>query len=148
MTPSLLRLSLLACILGAWSACPQPVPVGPGPAVADAGQPPDRFTGKTINCRLPVVAAERDDAMGDARSCLLMGDGTDAANPPVYACLVNKTSQYHPESVACVTRDLGARANAAYLAGSTDPNDKIVANEVRAWIQDHKLGFVSVEVQP
>lgn len=137
----ILRSLLLVAILAACNGCPAPIPVGPGPAVGDAGLAPDVFTSKILNCRLPVVAVERDDALGDVRGCLLLGERAIVAG-----CLVNKTSQYQPTSVGCVARDLGAKANAAYLAGSTDPNDKEVADVVRTWISDHRLGFVSVEV--
>ena len=120
-------LALVALL--ALSACSQPAP---RPTVVDAG-PQDVFTGGLANCRLQVVEVERDSAMSDVRGCLV-GDVVDA-------CLVKQAGQYRPDTVACVARDLGARANAAYLAGSTDPLDKRVADAARAWIFSHDVRF-------
>jgi hypothetical protein len=110
-------------------ACSQPTP---RPPIVDAAVV-DVFTGSVANCRLEVVAVERDSAMPDVRGCLV-SDAVDS-------CLVALAGQYRPDAVACVARDLGARANAAYLAGSSDPLDKRMADATRNWIVNHQLGY-------
>lgn len=119
------------------SGCSQPAPK-PTPVQADAGVV-DMFSGKVWNCRLPVVDVERDSAVGDVRACLTIA--TD-----VNACAVKQaTTNYQPVSVACVLRDVGARCNAAWLAGATDPAEKTCADAARSWVADHHLGYISVE---
>lgn len=115
-------------------SCAQPTP---RPTAFDAG-PSDLFTAKIFNCRLDVVAIERDSAVVDVGRCLL-GHDRDYPDPP--ACLVHQAGQYKPDTVVCVTRDMGAAANAAVLAGSTDPDDATIANVVRDWIRSERMGL-------
>ena len=125
------RIVALAALLIFACAAPQPTPTPPvGPA--------DLFTGKIFNCHLAVVAVERGSAVVDVKRCLL---GNDTANPQPAACLVAQAGQYAADTVACVARDLGASANAAVLAGSTDPTDSQVANAARDWIRAEGLGL-------
>ena len=131
--------AFLVLVALATNGCSQPKPKPtPGP---DAGVV-DMFAGKIWNCRLPVVAAERDSAVGDVRWCLLQGPQPE----PVNACAVKQaTANYAPTTVACLVRDVGARCNAAYLAGAADPAEKACADAARAWITGHAVGYISVE---
>lgn len=118
------------------ASCSQPAPK-PTPVQADAGVV-DMFTGKIWNCRLNVVAIERDSARGDIAHCLDQWPDAEAVN----ACTIKQaTTNYQPVTVACGVRDIGASRNAAYLAGSTDPADKAEADAARAWIYSHQLGY-------
>ena len=131
-----MALYALSMALACTPTQPTPTPVGPPTG--------DLFAVQHIfNCRLPVVAVERDSAMIDVRACLL--DGTEGA---VTACTIEQAGQYNPATVACLVRDVGARANSAALAGTPDPNDAIVAEAARRWISSHNVGYVSVEVSP
>ena len=115
---------VLACALIGCGHTPPPAPV---PTTSDV------YTSKVFDCHLAVVALERDSATVDAGRCLLGVAPTD--------CLVGLASTYQPDSVACAVRRLGADANAAVLAGSTDPNDKIVADAARAWFNAERVGL-------
>ena len=121
----LLLLAAIGCApsLGCTPVQPQPIP--PGPA--------DIFQGATFNCHLPIVATERESAQPDVTNCLVGAGATD--------CLVGQAKQYNPATVACLTRDIGANANAAVLAGSKDPNDELVADQARNFIVQHQLGY-------
>lgn len=130
----LLWLGGMLALLAAVPGCAQPTP---RPTVADAG-PSDLFTGQIFNCRLPVVAVERDHAMIDVKRCLL---GQDRSYPQPPACLIDQAGQYKPDTVVCVTRDMGAAANAAVLAGSTDPDDALIANAARDFIRSERVGL-------
>jgi hypothetical protein len=124
-------------VLFACSQCSQPAPK---PTQLDAGVS-DMFSGKIINCALPVVKVERDSALGDIRGCLLKSDAAD-----VNACAVKQAvGNYSTATVACLIRDVGARANSAYLASEPDPSNKVVADASRAWIYSHAIGYISVE---
>lgn len=119
--------------------CTQPQP-GPAPVptpVADAAPVDapvsDIFTGRIFNCHLDIVATERDSAMPDVKRCLVLAGAA--------SCLVHQASQYQPDTVACVARDMGARANAAVLAGSTDALDELIAAQARGFISSERLGY-------
>lgn len=120
---------VLAIIVGTClgSACPQPLPPTPPPT------PGDIFTAKVFDCRLPVVAVERDSCRPSVRACLLDTAPTE--------CLVQFAAEYNPASIACVARDEGASANANVLAGSADPADKTMADATRRFILDHAMGY-------
>lgn len=131
---------IVLLVLAATTACtgPQPVPTppGPGPAPAPDAAPPAPFTAKIFNCHLPVVSVERDSAAGDVSYCL---DGS--SSQAVDSCVALKLGQYNDTTTACLIRDLGADANAAVLAGSTDQGDRVRADNARAWILEHQLGY-------
>jgi hypothetical protein len=133
-----LRTVLLALVFGAVAGmcqnCTQPQP-GPAPVptpVADAAPPSDRFTAKVFDCHLDVVAVERDSATSDVAYCL-SGSST-------FSCLLGM-GQYNDATVACLARDLGAKANANVLAGSADPADKAKADGSQWWITIEQLGY-------
>ena len=122
------RLVLALVSLGAFARC---TPTQPGPAPVPT--PTDRFTARIFDCHLPIVAVERESAQPDVTKCLVRGGAT--------ACLVDQAAQYNPATVTCLVRDIGANANAAVLAGSTDPNDELAADQARAFIVSHQLGY-------
>ena len=127
---ALIALAALIALVG----CPVPAP---RPTILDGG-PSDLFTGKIFNCHLDVVAAERDSAMVDVKRCLL---GQDTAHPDPSACLVAQAAQYAPDTVACVTRDLGASSNAAVVSGQATDDEKTMAGAARSWISGERLGL-------
>jgi len=133
------RLLVLFCFL-VGCPVPQPVPVPPGPQpVADAARKDapasDIFTAKIFDCHAGVVAVERESASSDVSYCLA---GSTSAS--VDACIL-KLGQYNNATVACLIRDLGADANAAVLAGSSDTTARVWANNARAWIIEHAIGY-------
>jgi hypothetical protein len=107
---------------------PPPVPT---PPVADAG-PSDVFTGQIFDCHA-VPLGERGDALAPVDGCLASGYTAE--------CLVDLTIKYPfaLPTVACLARDLGASANASVLAG--DPTQQSKADNARAWIASHALGY-------
>jgi hypothetical protein len=132
------RLALLAAVL-AFAGCvplpptPVPTPVADAaPIDAPAPIPADRFTRKVFDCHLDVVAVERDSAKGDVGYCL--------AAATTISCLI-KLGQYNDATVACLARDLGAKANADVLAGSTNPDDAAKADGARWFILTEQLGY-------
>jgi hypothetical protein len=125
MRLTLLLLAAIGCAPSLGCAQVQPVPTPPVPT--------DEFTKKVFNCHLEIVGVERDTAMPDVHRCLLVGT-TDH-------CLSTMAVQYQLDTIACVARDLGSRANAAVLAGSTDPNDELMAAQARGWISSHQAGY-------
>ena len=134
--------TIITCVLFgalagiAQNSCTQPQP-GPAPIpvpVADASPVDapvsDIFTGKVFDCHgfdLDV----RNDTLPIVAGCL--------KTAAVVACLT--TVQRAPALVACLVRDVGANANAAVLAGSTDPADEIVADQARGFISSHQVGY-------
>ena len=144
MTYGRLLFSLLAfgALAGICQNCtePQPGPVPFPSPVADAAPQvdapvppaPDRFTAKIFDCHLDVVAVERDSAKPDVRRCL--------AAATAITCLLG-IGQYNDATVACLARDIGAKANADVLAGSTNPEDAAVADGARWFIIQEHLGY-------
>ena len=133
------RLLVLAWLLAGCPG-PQPIPVPPGPApVADAAPADapiaDLFTSGIYDCHSPVIAAERDSATSQVSYCLAGPDSTT-----VNACVL-KLGQYNSATVACLLRDLGADANAAFLIDNTDQGARVRADNARAWIIQHNLGY-------
>jgi hypothetical protein len=123
----------VALVLLALAGCPVPQQ---RPTILDGG--PDLFTGQIFNCRMEVVATERDSAMVDVKRCLL---GQDTVNPSPPTCLVAQAAQYKPDTVACVARDLGASSNAAVVSGMATDDEKTMAGTARAWISRERLGY-------
>ena len=115
--------AILLAALGLGCATVQPTP--------DAA-PIDSFSFGIFDCRQNVVKIERDSARADSRACLLSSN--------VDACLVHQAERYNPASVACATRDLGAEANADWLA-TQNPASEVVANAAREWISARALGY-------
>ena len=73
------------------------------------------------------------DAKPGVLSCLSQAGAPD--------CLFLRAIENTPDVVSCLARDLGADANAAVLAGSTDPVDVAVANAARNFISSQHLGY-------
>lgn len=131
---------LLAVVLLALSCAH----TSPTPTAADAGIN-DLFTGVVFDCHLDIVKVERDGAKPDIARCLQIA-GTEETTIENMArmaseCLVNQAGQYNPATVACLSRDLGADANASVLAGSNIVVDKTMADNARAFINLHQLGY-------
>jgi len=119
----------IALLVAANCGTVPPTP-SPGPApVADAASG-DLFTGQIYDCHA-VQLTSRANAVAPVGDCL---DGTATAS-----CLVNLTVVFDAATVACVTRDLGAGANAAALAGDTSYRAR--ADAASAWIINHQLGY-------
>ena len=129
------RLIILAWLL-VGCPVPQPVPVPPGPQPVGVDAARDNFTGKIFDCRASVVAVERESAAGDVNYCLA-GSSSAAVN----ACVALKLGQYNSATVACLIRDLGADANAAFLMDKTDQGAQVRADGARAWINEHVVGY-------
>jgi hypothetical protein len=136
------RLVVLAWLL-VGCPVPQPVPVPPGPQPvadaarrADAPPPSDNFTGKIFDCHTSVVAVERESATGDVNYCL-----TGSSSAAVNACVTLKLGQYNSATVACLIRDLGADANAAFLIDKTDQGAQVRAAGARNWLIEHQVGY-------
>lgn len=124
---------ILLALAALLAACSQPAP---RPPIVDSGLK-DLFTGKVFNCRLDVVAVERDSAMVTVKGCLV----EDSPYTPAAPCLVKQTGQYKADTVACVARDLGASANAAVNAGVATPDERLMAVAAREWVRNERLGY-------
>ena len=114
---------------------PLPTPIGPATDAAslDAPLPLPAFDHKVFDCRLDIVKIEYDGAKPDVKKCLSSTGAPD--------CLVKQAGQHDPATVACLARDLGGVANAAVLAGSSDPVDATVAAAARSFINSQTLGY-------
>ena len=117
--------------------CPKPTPTPTPPAPiadalpVDAPSPiSDLFTGRIFDCHGIAVAKERAAAVVPVQACL---------QTPPGVCLVGLVGMFDAATVACVTRDLGATANADVLAGEVSALP--IANNVRAWILAEHLGY-------
>lgn len=130
----------------AWTACPgpQPIPSPPGPpapgpqpvadaAVLDVPLPLPLFDHKVFDCHQDAVKAVYQAAKPDVKKCLVQASAS--------SCLVDLATQGDPATVACLARDLGADANAAVLAGSTDPGDAVAAAAARDFINSQVIGY-------
>jgi hypothetical protein len=112
-------------------AQPQPIPTPP-PPIADAAPPAptDPFSNQIYDCHgLDLV--QRGDALLAAKGCLMAPNYVD--------CML--AEPYSQTIMACTARDVGADANAAVLAGSTEESDKTIADNARAFIRSHNLGY-------
>lgn len=121
-----LALTLAAC------ATPRPVPT-PLPDSGSVDAHSDIFTSQVFDCHLTTVAVERESASVDVGACLRKSAPT--------TCLVGLVGSYRSESVACVARDLGADANASFVADPGDADAKVVADAARTFILSEKLGY-------
>jgi hypothetical protein len=120
-------LGMLAAL--AICGCVQPLPPAPpGPPAVDAAA--DVFTGQIFDCHA-VPLSERGNAVAPVGDCLASGYTPE--------CLVDLVVTFAPATVACLARDLGSSANASVLAG--DPSQKPKADNARAWIVAHNLGY-------
>ena len=127
---------LFGALVGLAQNCTQPQP-GPAPVpgpVADASPVDapvaDIFTGKIFDCH-GLDLDMRNEAMPSVADCL--------KTAAVVSCLVLIPQPL--ALIACLVRDVGANANAAVLAGSTDPADEIVADQARGFISSHQVGY-------
>lgn len=135
---------------------PAPVPTPgptpePPPAVIDASYPtPDaptttdsypaadvqptnsRFTGKSFNCFLPVVLAERASATDPVSKCL---------EAPPADCLAKLVGQFDVATVACVARDVGSSSLVSVRLGAAGPLDAVRARNAIDWILAEQLGY-------
>ena len=131
LVPGFLALLLTAC------PGPQPVPTPLGPSAdastVDAPLPIPIFSRKVFDCHQDVVRVSYQGAKAGVGTCLAQAGAPD--------CLVARAAESSPDVVACLARDLGASANAAVLAGSTDPNVATTAAAARLFIESQVLGF-------
>lgn len=129
MIRSLIALVFFCLLAG----CPKPLPPVNPPDLIDASRPHDIFTGSTIDC-LPAPVRDRQiQATPHAENCLIKGD--------VVVCLVELTTLYGRDPVACAVRDRGAYANANVQVGDAGADESTIAREAKRFIRSEELGF-------